>query len=271
MLCALHAPFFTTRLDYVQRWEFVSEFWSFLFDARILRLSFLTEVYFLSARMLFMSIVDCPICSRFPFAFKWMFLEVSNCNSFPEVVLVRWFADSPLQPLLFLCRILLLYPHSCRGGLVDRFFFWGWMEWTILSHFTFIFLEVFAMRAMPALPVSTTISCFVTRKTIFFSRWTSFCLSGTLSFCGIVSLDLASWSSSFALPFLCRVMIKRTFSAFQARGFLTSKIDNLRLSLQLLSKSVLLLLDLLTALFKEILNICCCCSWMSITTVIFLW
>ena len=43
----------------------------------------------LSARMRFMGIVDCHTCLKFPFAFHWAFLEVSNCKSFPEVFLGR--------------------------------------------------------------------------------------------------------------------------------------------------------------------------------------
>ena len=118
-----------------------------------------------------------------------------------------------------------------------------------------------------------TFSSFVveTRRTIVFFRWTFPCLSGVLSFCGIVCFNRASWSISFAFPLLCRVMFERTFSAYRARVLLTSKIDNLCLFLQLLSTSTLLLLSLLIAFFWEINMFCCCLSKMSSTTVLNIW
>ena len=38
-----------------------------------------------SARMHFAGILDFPTCSKLPFAFKWVVLEVSKCKSFPDV------------------------------------------------------------------------------------------------------------------------------------------------------------------------------------------
>ena len=46
----------------------------------------------LSAWMSFMGIVNCPNCFKFPQPFKWAFLDVSSCKSFPEVILGQWFA-----------------------------------------------------------------------------------------------------------------------------------------------------------------------------------
>ena len=67
----------------------------------------------------------------------------------------------------------------------------------------------------------TAISYFLfeTLKTTFFSRWKSPCLSGVVSLCWIVPFNRASWSTPFALSFLCRIKFEWTCSAFQARAF----------------------------------------------------
>ena len=107
----------------------------------IFGLHFLTEVYFLSAIIPCMAIVDLLICSRFPAAFKWVF-RYSNCKCVPEAYVGRWF-------VLFTIAIV-----TCRTILLYLFFLWTtgrsflllWVgEWTFLSHLT-CFFEVFAMR-----------------------------------------------------------------------------------------------------------------------------
>ena len=67
---------------------------------------------------------------------------------------------------------------------------------------------------MPAIThsIMTTISSLVveTRKTIFFSRWTSPYLPSIMSFCGAVSLKLGFWVEFLCpSPFLCRVMLQK--------------------------------------------------------------
>ena len=42
-----------------------------------------------SIRMPFVGILDRLTCSKFTTAFKWVFMEFSNCKSFSEIVLGR--------------------------------------------------------------------------------------------------------------------------------------------------------------------------------------
>ena len=108
-------------------------------------------------------------------------------------------------------------------------------EWTILSHFTFIFLEASARRMMPIITFSimTTISFFEVKhgRRSSFSRWTVPCLSGVLPFdflCPSLSLSGHVHKNMFPLS---------------STSLLTSKIDSHCPSLQLLSKSMLLSLE----------------------------
>ena len=110
-----------------------------------------------------------------------MICNIHNCNSH-------------LFFVGFLCFSSLLSWTTGRSFLLLRV-----NEWTILSHFTFIFLEVFTLRT---LSIITPISFFVveTRTTTFFSRWTFPCLSGILSCCWVLSF-LPGLLDRFPLPF----------------------------------------------------------------------
>ena len=47
---------------------------------------FFSDGSFLFCARMFTGLFDRPTSLKFPFAFKCMFMEVSNCKSFPEVV-----------------------------------------------------------------------------------------------------------------------------------------------------------------------------------------
>ena len=129
-------------LDHVQRWGFVSELALSKLWHENLMLLFPDGRFLLSARMPSMGILDYLTCSRFPSAFKWVFMEVSNYKSFPEVVLGLWFAIFTIATVTSFFFGLFAFP----SGLVDLYFFCDLYEWTILSHLKCVFLEVFAMR-----------------------------------------------------------------------------------------------------------------------------
>ena len=121
-----------------------------------------------------------------------------------------------------------------------------------ISHY--VFLQVLAMWWVPIIKLSivTAISSFVveTRRTIFFSRWTF-----ALSFGHIALLRNCLVQQGFLIEFLCRSLslpchVQKNMFRHSSTRLLTSVIVNLCLFLQLLSKSLLLLLDILSAPFS---------------------
>ena len=211
----------TVSLDYVERRNFV--LWMLLcpsFGARILCLFFQTVVSvwakeYLSLALLNASHAQGWLSSGYPWSFNfqepsWINLRTVICN----------IDDNCNRWLLFVGFFCFTFFFSWRTGRSFRLFRVN--NWIICGFFHLSF-EMLAMRVIPVITLSimTTISSFAaeTRRKIFVSWWTSPCLPGALSFCGIVSLSWASWSSSFAFPFLCRFKLDRTFSTFRDRGF----------------------------------------------------
>ena len=110
-------------------------------------------------------------------------------------------------------------------------------KWTILSHLTFIFFEVSAMREMPiiTLPIVATISLQLKHRGRssfpdgFFPVSLEYCRSAELS----LSARLLD-SIPFAFSFLRQGHGRMNMFRLSSTSLLTSKIDNHCLFLQLL-------------------------------------
>ena len=228
------------RLDNAPRWKFVSEFCSFQIWPEHVTPSFSDGNFRLNVRMLFIGIVDCLPCWNFPLAVKW----------------VLWFTLFTIATDTFSFSDYCAFPFPFRGELVDRFFVCGWTNVQSFPIPILKFLEIFAMRGDAK-------NHFLNPDyNVLFYNWNTeddlpflmgfVCISGILYFCGMVSFHRVLWSMSFASPFLCRVMVERTFPANRTRTFLMSKLDNLFLSVQTLLKSKRLVLGLLSALYERL-------------------
>ena len=240
--------FFPTCLDYVQSWTCFTALSSF--QTR------LWESYASLLWRMFPSERKNAIHGHFGMThlLKWVFLELSSSKSFPDWSVSQWFA---IFTIATVCHRYLFFVGLFSWKTGRLFLLMREAEWTILPISHLSFSKNLQTGGMPRITLSimTTISSFVVeaRKTVLLSRWTFWpvVLSADLSLSTKI-LDRVP-CPSLSLP----VIIKRT----------CSRIDYLCLFLQPLSKSMLLLLGLLSALFGDSNMFCSCSSKISFTTV----
>ena len=179
-------------------------------------------------------------------------MEVSSCKSFRNVSLSRGFAIFTIATVTF------SFPDSSPWpfpfGFVDRFFVWV-DERTILLHLT------------SNLSRSICNAKDATNHTLdhdynfLFCSWNTeddllFQKDFSESFWRVVSLRNCLFQPGFVIDFLCVSLslpchVRKNLFRLSSTSLLTSQIDNLCLFLQILSKSLLLLLRRLIGFFFE--------------------
>ena len=230
--------------------------------------------FLLGAWMPFMDILDCLTCSRFSFVFKWVFMEVSSCQSSPEDVLGLWFGNiHNCNRYLFFFG---LFSFTFSFGLVDRFFFFECMNGQSFPIWHLSFLKYLQCEKMPS--NSHTLD---RDNNLLFCSWSIeddllFQVGSCLSFWHIVVLPNCLFQSGFLIDFLrlsislpCHVGMN--IFRLSSTSLLTPKIDNLCFfSSAPFEEYAAAALSLDRSLW-EINMFCSCCSRMSLTIVLTLW
>ena len=185
--------FFPTCLDYVQSWKCFTALSSF--QTR------LWESYASLLWRKFPSERKNAIHGHFGMThlLKWVFLELSSSKSFPDWSVSQWFAFFTIATV---CHRYLFFVGLFSWKTGRLFLLLREAEWTILSHFIFIFLQELANRR------DAKNHTLDHDYNFLFCSWST--EDGPLvqmdflaccSFCGLVSFNQDSWSSPLPFPF----------------------------------------------------------------------